>query len=187
MKMAKLLMCLIFVTTATLAQAEMRQSEESIHLSVPGALWELKFPKQGWKLTRERVTQNGHTCYYTFSNANMQLNASFIIEPADKRKTSQDYRSMYLSNSGPLMISPQSVEQFEQNGFAIAKFIVPIVYGIRVNQLNYSGHMVRDGYRIDMHLCKMRSQKGDERLLSGFIETIFSRQKLNVVPTMAKN
>ncbi len=127
----KLLVSLIFVATAILAHADMRQSEESIHLSVPGILWELRFPRRGWQVHQKRVRQDGRACYYMFSNANGQLNASFFIEPAEKCKTSRDCRSMYWSNRGPYKEDPQSVEQFEEGGFAIVKFIVPVPKGFK--------------------------------------------------------
>jgi hypothetical protein len=175
--MLKLLVTLILMATAALAHADMKQSDESIHLSVSGILWELRFPIQGWQIHQERVRQDGRACYYMFSNTNRQLNASFFIEPAEKCKTSQDCRSLYWSNPGPLIENPQSVEQFEENGFAIVKFIVPSVRGLPVNQLNYSGHTVRDGYWVDMHLSKIQSQEGDEALMSGFVKTVSFRQK----------
>jgi len=185
--MLKLLVTLIFMATATLAHADMRQSEESIHLSVSGILWELRFPSRGWQVHQERVRQDGRACYYMFSNTNRQLNASFFIEPAEKCKTSQDCRSLYWSNPGPLIENPQSAEQFEENGFAIVKFIVPSVRGLQVNQLNYSGHMVRDGYWVDMHLSKIQSKKGDEPLLSGFVKTVSFQQKSATAAKASKN
>ena len=185
--MMKLLVSLIFVATATLAHAEVRRSEESIHLSVPGILWELRFPKQGWQAQQERLTKDGRGCYHMFSNANTHLNASFFIEPAERCKTSRDCRSMYWSNRRPYKEDPQSVEQFEENGFAIVKFIVPRAEGTQVNQLNYSGHMVRDGYWVDMHLSKIRSQKGDETLLSGFAKSVSFQQKSAVATKAPKN
>jgi hypothetical protein len=185
--MMKLLVSLIFMATATLAHADMRQSEESIHLSVPGIFWELRFPKRGWQVNQERGRQDGRACYYMFSDADRQLNASFFIEPAEKCKTSRDCRSMYWRDPGPFIENPQSVEQFEEFGFAIVKFIVPSVRGLQVNQLNYSGHMVRDGYWVDMHLSKIQSQKGDEALLSGFVKTVSFQQKSAVTAKAPKN
>ena len=185
--MTKLLAGLIFMTIATLAHADMRQSEESIHLSVRGIPWELRFPRQRWEVDQERVRQDGRACYYMFSDANRQLNASFFIEPAGKCKTSRDCRSMYWKDPGPFIENPQSVQQFEENGFAMVKFIVPSVRGLQVNQLNYSGHMVRDGYWVDMHLSKMQSQKDDEALLSGFVKTVSFQQKPAVAAKGSKN
>lgn len=175
--MVKVFLSLIFMATATLTYADMRQSEESIYLSVSGIHWELRFPRQGWQVEQERIRPDGRACYYMLSNANTKLNASFFIEPAEKCKTSKDCRSMYWSNPGPLIENPQSVEQFEENGFAVVKFVVPSVRGIQINQLNYSGHMVRDGSWIDMHLSKAPSEKGDEALLSGFVKSVSFQQK----------
>lgn len=84
---------------------------------------------------------------------------------------------MFWSDPGPLYENPQSVEQFEENGFAVVKFVIPSVRGIQVNQLNYSAHIVRDGYWVDAHLSKLPLQKGDGALLSGFLKTISFEQK----------
>jgi hypothetical protein len=165
----------------------MKQSDESIHLSVSGILWELRFPVQGWQVHEERVRHDGRGCYYMFSNENKQLNASFFIEPAEKCKTSRNCRNLYWSNPGPFIENPQSVEQFEENGFAVVKFIVPRVRGLQVNQLNYSGHLVRDGYWVDMHLSKIQSQKEDEALLSGFAKTVSFQQKSPTTAKASKN
>jgi hypothetical protein len=165
--------------------SDMRQSEESIYLSVQKVPWELLFPKRGWQLQQERQRQDGLACYYMFSNTNTQLNASFSIEPAEKCKTSRDCRRLFWSNPGPSYENPQSIEQFEENGFAIVKFIIPSLRGVQVNQLNYSGHMVRDGYWIDMHLSKAGSQKGDEVLLSGFVKSVSFQQRAAVQKSAA--
>ena len=82
--MMKLVVSLIFMAIATLAHADMRQSEELIHLSVRGMSWELQFPRQGWQVDQERLRQDSRACYYMFSDPNRQLNASFFIEPAEK-------------------------------------------------------------------------------------------------------
>jgi hypothetical protein len=185
--MLKLIVTLILMATATLAYADMKQSEESIHLSVSGILWELRFPSRGWQIHQERVRQDGRACYYMFSNTHGQLNVSFFIEPAEKCRTPQDCRSLYWSNPGPFIENPQSVEQFEQNGFAIVKFVVPSVRGLQVNQLNYSGHTVRDGYWVDMHLSKVQSQKGDEALMSGFVKAVSFQQKSAPAAKASKN
>ena len=165
--------------------SDMRQSEESIYLSVQKVPWELRFPKGGWRIQQERVRPDGGACYYMFSNTSTQMNASFFIEPAEKCKTSRDCRSLFWSDPGPSYENPQSVEQFEENGFAIVKFIIPSFRGVQVNQLNYSGHMVREGYWIDMHLSKVASQKGDEALLSGFVKTVSFQQKSAVQKSTA--
>jgi hypothetical protein len=185
----KLLVTLIFVAAAALAHAEMRQSDESIHLSVPGILWELRFPKQGLQPQVERITQNGRGCYHMFSNSNTHLNASFYIEPAGKCKTSWECRRMVWSkwNHETYKEDPQSVEQFDLNGFAVIKFIVPRFKGIQVDQLNYSGHIVRNGYWVDMHLSKMQSQKGDETLLSGFAKSVSFQKKSAVAANASQN
>jgi hypothetical protein len=175
--MMKRLLCLLFLATTTLAYADMRQSEQAIYLSAPNTPWEIRFPKHDWQLQQERRRQDGLAFYYLFSNPKTKLNVSFYIEPAEKCKTSSDCRRLFWSNPGPLYENPQSVEQFEENGFAIVKFIVPSIRGLQVNQLNYSAHIVRDGYWIDMHLSKLPSQKEDEALLSDFVKAILIQQK----------
>ncbi len=173
----KFWLCLLFMLTVTFAYADIRESEEAIYLSAPNTPWELRFPKRGWALQKEHQKQDGLAYYYMFSSPKTLMHASFYIEPAEKCKTSKDCRSMFWSNPGPLYENPQSVEQFEENGFAVVKFIIPSFRGMQVNQLNYSAHIVRDGYWVDAHLSKLPSQKGDEALLSAFLRTISFEQK----------
>ncbi len=75
----KVLLSLVFMVAATLVYADMRHSEDSVHLSVPGGPWELRFPKRGWELKQEHGRPDGRAYYYMFSNANTQVNASFFI------------------------------------------------------------------------------------------------------------
>ncbi len=177
MTMIKRLLCLLVFASATLAHADMKQSGQIIHLSTSNTAWEIRFPKDGWQLQQERRRQDGLAFYYMFSNLKTKLNASFYLEPAEKCKTSNDCRSFFWKNPGPFYENPQEVEQFQENGFAIVKFIIPSVRGVQVNQLNYSAHIVRDGYWIDMHLSKIGYQKGDEAVLSHFVKGISFQQK----------
>ena len=173
----KRLLCLLIFASATLAHADMRQSGQAIYLSTPNTPWEIKFPKDGWQLQLERRRQDGLAFYYMFSDVKTKLNASFYLEPAEKCKTSNDCRSLFWKNPGSLYEDPQEVEQFQENGFAIVKFIIPAIRGLQVNQLNYSAHIVGDRYWIDMHLSKAGYQKGDEALLSDFVKGISFQQK----------
>ena len=185
--MRKFLVCLLFVTTTAVAHADMRLSKQAIYLSGPNTPWQMRFPKNGWQLDQERRREDGLGFYYMFSDPITKMNLSFYIEPAEKCKTSRDCRSMFWSNPGPLYENPQAVEQFEENGFAIVKFIIPSVQGVQVNQLNYSAHIVREGYWIDMHLSKLPSQKGDEASFSRFVKTIsFQQEPITATKTKKK-
>ena len=94
-----------------------------------------------------------------------------------KCKTAVACRSQYWSDPGPLVQNPKAVVQFEDNGFAVVKFLMPSVEGVTVNQLNYSAHTVRDGYWVDMHLSKADSTRQDEALFKSFLSGVSFQPK----------
>lgn len=175
--MKKYLLCLFFFAVATMASADMRQSEEGILLSAPKAPWELRIPQGAWQLQEERRSEDNLAYYWMLSDPQTMATVSFFIEPAEKCKTSAECRDQFVSNPGPLYESPQSLVKFEENGFAAVKFIVPAVRGVPLNQINYSAHLVRDGYWVDMHLSKALFKEQDEPFLSEFIKTISVQEK----------
>jgi hypothetical protein len=168
----KYLLCLLFLFFSTLTYGNIKQSGDAINVSAPKSPWELRFPKGGWELKQEQVGQGGRFYDCSFSDSKKMMKVSIHIEPAEKCHTAQDCRAWYMSNPWPADLYPQSVEQFEENGIAIVKYLVPIVGGFRINQLNYSAHIVRDGYWVNLNISKQPSQKEDAALFSDFLRTI---------------
>lgn len=148
-----------------------------VRLFTAASPWELVFPASEWKLELQRRRPDGLGVYSMFSNERTGLNVSVYIEPADKCKTAEVCRSQYWSDPGPLVQNPKAVVQFEDNGFAVVKFLMPNVEGVAVNQLNYSAHAVRDGYWVDMHISKAASTRQDEALFKSFLRGVSFQAK----------
>jgi hypothetical protein len=148
----------------------------TLSVSAPGAPWELRFPRDQWSLQTKRRA-DGQADYYMFSNARTQLNMSFFIEPVTKCKTPSECRSHFWRNRGAEFGNPQSVAEFEENGFAVVRFLIPEIGGMRVDQLQYSAHTVRDGYWVDMRISKILAQKADEQRVSDFVRSVAFAQK----------
>jgi len=85
---------------------------------------------------------------------------------------------MTWKRPNPYVQDPRDVERFEENGFAVIRYIVPTVQGVKVNQLNWSAHAVRDGYWVDIHLSKADARSGDEaKLRSVLASASFSKKR----------
>jgi len=186
MLMIKYLACVLVLAGATLAYADLQQSGKTIRISAPNSAWEMRVPRGTWLLKEERRRADGLAFYYAFTDPKTKTNASFYIEPAEKCKTSVECRNMFWSNPEPVYRNPQSVEQFEENGFAIVQFIVPTIGGNKVNQLNSSAHIVRDGFWIEVHLSKLQSQTKDAAVFSAFFKGISFQQKPAVVDKITR-
>jgi len=171
----KMLMLLALVLATILpynAIPEMLEEKGTISLWSQGSTWVLQFPGVGYKLTVERHKDDGLSHYYIFHNAALNLNVSFYIEPVSKCASSEECRRMYWENPGPAVANPQGVTFFDLNGFSIVEFTVPEFKGIKVNQFNMSGHHVRDGYWVDMHISKVLYQPKDRDVFIDFIKSI---------------
>jgi hypothetical protein len=111
-----------------------------------------------------------------FTNATTGLNVSFYIEPAGECSTADACRENYWQTRHPSMASAQGMRRFERNGFALLEFHVeyrlPSVQGQTVTQGHVSGHLVRDGYWVDMHLSKMPYTPNDRQTFLDFVDAI---------------
>jgi hypothetical protein len=151
---------------------EMQEEKGTISLWSKGSTWVLQFPGEGYKLQLEKHNDDGLSHYCSFHNSTLSLNISFYIEPVNKCTSSEECRRMYWQNPGPAVANSQGVTFFDLNGFSIVEFIVPEFRGMKVNQINMSGHHVRDGYWVDMHISKVLYQPKDRAVFTDFIKSI---------------
>ena len=68
------------------------------------------------------------------------------------------------------MAETQAVERFEWNGFVLIEFLVRELSGRKLKRINISGHLVRDGYWVHMHLSKLLYTRSDRQVLLDFID-----------------
>jgi hypothetical protein len=158
------------------ARAELSEADGLISLSAPAVAWVVRFPAQGYTLSLQRHWQDGRGNYYLFTNATTGLNVSFYIEPADKCASAEACRENSWRNRSPLLADAQLIGRFERNGFACLEFLtafrVPDLPGGKVEQHHVSGHLVRDGYWVDMHLSKMPYTPEDRQAFLDFVDAI---------------
>jgi hypothetical protein len=172
MKMLPLVVLVLAIILPCKAIPEMQEEKGTISLWSKGSTWVLQFPGEGYKLQLENHKDDGLSHYYSFHNAALNLNVSFYIEPVSKCTSSEECRRMYWENPGPAITNPQGVTFIDLNDFSIVEFIVPEFKGIKVNQINMTGHHVREGYWVDVHISKVFYQPGDRDVFIDFINSI---------------
>lgn len=79
-------------------------------------------------------------------------------------------------NRSPLLADAQFIGRFERNGFACLEFLtafrIPNLPSGKVEQHHVSGHLVRDGYWVDMHLSLMPYTPKDRQAFLDFVDAI---------------
>jgi hypothetical protein len=149
------------------------QVTDDIRVAAPHGKWELRFPRQGWNLLERKTRADGNAAYVHFAESQANLNVSFFIEPATRCRTATACREMFWADPGPGYQGAQGLERLEINGFAIMKCTVPMtVGGLRLDQLNYSAHTVRESYWVDLHLSKIPAEGRDAEGFSRFVESV---------------
>ncbi len=147
-----------------------------ITISAPTVGWVVRFPAQGYKLGVLQDGQDDKGNYYMFTNATTGLTVSFYIEPAETCATADACRESYWKTQHSSMANDQGVRRFERNGFAGLEFLteyrLPDPRSGKVEQHHVSGHLVRDGYWVDMHLSMMPYAAKDRRVFLDFVDSI---------------
>jgi hypothetical protein len=156
--------------------ADLFEGDGLIGISAREIAWVVRFPVQGYTLKVHRDRQDGKGHYYMFTHATTGLNVSFYIEPAERCTTAEVCRENYWRNRSPVLADAQLIGRFERNGFALLEFVtalrVPEMGGRTVEQLHFSGHLVRDGFWVDMHLSMMPYTPKDRQVFLDFVDGI---------------
>jgi hypothetical protein len=156
--------------------ADLFEGDGLLGISAREVAWVVRFPAQGYTLSVQRDRQDGKGHYYMFTNAKTGLNVSFYIEPAERCATAEVCRDNYWRNRSPVLTDAQLIGRFERNGFALLEFVtalkVPEMRGRTVAQLHFSGHLVRDGFWVDMHLSMMPYTPKDRQVFLDFVDAI---------------
>ncbi len=177
MRAVRCLVLLAVLLPALPVRADLSEADGMIGITAQGVGWALRFPAQGYTLSHERHRRDGRGQYYMFTNDRTGLNASFFIEPAEKCPSALACREQYWRDRHPSMAKAQAVHRFERNGFALIEFLVPVISGHTLNQFHMSGHLVRDGYWVDMHLSKVLYTPSDRQLFLDFIDALVIQPK----------
>ncbi len=161
---------LIVLGLPPLARADLTEADGRFGITVPGITWVLTFPSQGYTLHFTQQRADGRGVYYMFVNASTGLNASVYLEPATACQTAPACREYYWEHRDSSMSTAQGVTRFERNGFALLEFLIPEMAGQPIQQYHFSGHQVRDGYWIDLHLSKVRYTPQDRQHFLDFVD-----------------
>jgi hypothetical protein len=161
---------------ALTARADLSEADGLISISARAVPWMVRYPAQGYTLSVQRDRQDEKGQYYMFTRATTGLNVSFYVEPADTCATADACRENYWKTRHPSLADAQGVQRFERNGFALLEFHVeyplPDLHGQAVAQGHVSGHLVPDGYWVDMHLSLMPYTPSDRQMFLDFVDAI---------------
>ncbi len=159
------------------ALADLSEADGRFGISVPGIAWVLSFPSEGYTVHVSRQRADGQGVYYMFVHASNGLNASVYLEPATVCQTALACRDYYWEHRDSSMSTAQGVTRFERNGFALLEFLIPEMAGQPIRQYHFSGHLVRDGYWIDLHLSKLLYTSKDRQLFLDFVDGLVIQPK----------
>jgi hypothetical protein len=141
------------------AHADLTKADGMFVISAREVGWTVHFTSQGYKLSHERHRRDGKGHFYLFTNASTGLHLSFSLVPAKQCASAPDCWEYSWQHRHASMANAQGVTRFERNGFALTEFLVelpvPEELGRMLTQFHFSGHLVRDGYWVDMHLSRM--------------------------------
>ncbi len=176
MRVLSCLALLAMLIPATPTQAEISEADGLLAISTREVAWVVRFPAQGYTLKVQRDRQDGKGHYYMFTNAKTGLNVSFYLEPAERCTTAEVCRDNYWRNRSPVLADAQLIGRFERNGFAFLEFLTmfeaPSPPGRKVEHHHFSGHFVRDGYWVDMHLSMMPYKPSDRQVFLDFLDAV---------------
>jgi hypothetical protein len=162
----------LFLFSSLPAFADLSQENGAFTLTSKAVKWGLQFPEGDFQLQMEKHSPDGQNHYYSFHSKKLQLNVSFTLETAEKCFCSKECRDLYLKVPNPGIVNPQKVNNFDLNEFAVVEFLVPEFKGVKVNQMNFSAHYVKDGYWVDMHLSKAQYQPGERSIFENFAKSV---------------
>lgn len=155
---------------------DLSEGDGLLGISAREVSWVVRFPAQGYTLSLQRHREDGKGHCYMFTHAGSGPTASFYIEPAARCATAEACRESYWQTRHPSMANAQGVRRYERNGFALLEFHVeyrlPDLQERTVAQGHVSGHLVRDGYWVDLHLSKMPYTPGGRQAFLDFVDAI---------------
>ncbi|MBE0602174.1 MAG: hypothetical protein IH611_00910 [Deltaproteobacteria bacterium] len=157
--------------------SEMKEEDGFYLLSAKGSKWWLRFPKSDYRLHIKERKPDGKSFYYMLVNPVNNLNVSFFLEPVSKCSTSNECREMVWNTPNPSIVDPVNVRRYERNDFSVIEYFLPVIYRKKLDQMNISAELVRDGYRVDLHVSKVLYKDPEKELFDGFIDSLSIRPR----------
>ncbi len=142
---------------------------KAMSLAAPKANWVLSFPKDDWQLAPSAPRSNG--VVYQMYTSDKFGPMSVFLDPTEDCTSATQCRALHLKTAADKTGPVENLEQFEINGFAVAKYTVNLG-GAGVKQLNYSAHTYKDGYWVDVRQSKLNASKDEEQRMRQFLESL---------------
>ena len=121
----------------------------------------------------ERDRPDGRAHYYLFSHNVTGLNISVRIEAAGTCTTAEACRDAHWRDRSPHLATAELPDRSERNGFAWLEFTQKLqAAGRTAEQRHFSGHLVRDGYWVDVRLSMGPYTQSDRRVFLDFLDAI---------------
>lgn len=175
--MMRWLMGIMAVLLAGCSTPAIRTDDGNHVMTAARAPFELVLPKGDWKLARTRQASDGDNQYFLLGDKARGLSASIFIQPATRCRTAEECRQYWWVNRGPDFHNPLGVREYDENGFAVVRFVIPRIRKAMVVQQNISAHAVRDGYWVDVRISKLFAGADDLEPMSEVVRGLRFRVK----------
>jgi hypothetical protein len=94
-------------------------------------------------------------------------------DPENRIIVPEACREAYGRDRSPHLATAELLDRSERNGFAWLEFTMKLyAAGRTAEQRHFSGHLVRDGYWVDLHLSMMPYTPKDRRAFLDFVHAI---------------
>ena len=67
--------------------------------------------------------------------------------------------------------------RYERNDFSVIEYFLPEMYRKKLDQMNLSAELVRDGYWVDLHVSKILYKDSEKELFDGVIDSLSIRPR----------
>jgi hypothetical protein len=82
-------------------------------------------------------------------------------------------REAYWGDRSAHLAAAELLDRSERNGFALLEFTMTLqAAGRTAEQRHFSGHLVRDGYWVDLHLSMVPYTQSDRQVFLDFVDAI---------------
>jgi hypothetical protein len=82
-------------------------------------------------------------------------------------------REAYWGDRSAHLAAAELLDRSERNGFALLEFTMALqAAGRTAEQRHFSGHLVRDGYWVDLHLSMVPYTQSDRQVFLDFVDAI---------------
>lgn len=123
-----------------------------VHLSLPGAGWELDFPAKDFLVEDAKLDPDGNFVSCRAAGNNIIMLCYFEYAPVEGDAAAcRDYY-MEKSKEAPMKVS--GLRAYELGEMAVFEYLVQEYQGKQVNQMNVHAYLSRNGFCAEVHLSR---------------------------------